>query len=100
MGFSIDGAQKVNLTGVDNDTRRIDRIRLGAVAFVDNGTRGSYFFDDFDSQRILSNVTASAEAAPDNDLVYEDLRAEEVAWEVAEAAKQPPATVFLPVVSR
>jgi len=25
----IDGTQQINLTGVDNDTRRIDRLRLG-----------------------------------------------------------------------
>ena len=47
----IDGTQKTNLTGVDNDARRIDRVRLGALAGVDNGTRGTYFFDAFESRR-------------------------------------------------
>ena len=47
----IDGSQRANLTGVDNDTRRIDRIQLGAVAGIDNGTRGTYYFDIFESRR-------------------------------------------------
>lgn len=47
----IDGAQRANLTGVDNDTRRIDRVRLGAVTGIDSGTRGSYYFDAFESRR-------------------------------------------------
>jgi len=47
----IDGAQKANLTGVDNDTRLIDRIRLGAVAGLDTGTRGTYYFDAFEARR-------------------------------------------------
>lgn len=47
----IDAAQKANLTAVDNDTRRIDSIRLGAVSGIDSGTRGTYTFDDFVSRR-------------------------------------------------
>jgi len=47
----LDGVQKANLIGVDNDTRRIDRARLGAVAGIDTGTRGTYFFDAFESRR-------------------------------------------------
>ncbi|HWQ12322.1 MAG TPA: right-handed parallel beta-helix repeat-containing protein, partial [Roseiflexaceae bacterium] len=46
----IDGAQRADLTGVDNDTRRIERARLGAVAGIDSGTRGAYSFDTFESQ--------------------------------------------------
>jgi hypothetical protein len=51
LTFWIDGVQQADLTGVDNDTRRIDRVRLGAVSGVDNGTRGTYFFDAFESRR-------------------------------------------------
>lgn len=51
LTFSIDGTVKANLTLVDNDTRRIDRVRLGAVSGIDNGTRGVYYFDDFESRR-------------------------------------------------
>jgi len=47
----IDGVQQANLTGVDNDTRRIDQARLGAVSGVDTGTRGTYYFDAFESRR-------------------------------------------------
>jgi hypothetical protein len=47
----IDAAQKANPTTIDNDTRRIDSIRLGAVSGIDSGTRGTYYFDDFVSRR-------------------------------------------------
>jgi hypothetical protein len=47
----IDNVQRANLTGVDNDNRRIDRARLGAVAGIDTGTRGTYYFDAFESRR-------------------------------------------------
>lgn len=52
LTFWIDGVQQADLTGVDNDTRRIDQVRLGAVSGVDNGTRGTYFFDAFESRRL------------------------------------------------
>ena len=51
LALWIDGVQQANLTGVDNDTRRIDRVRLGAVTGVDTGTRGTYYFDSFESRR-------------------------------------------------
>jgi hypothetical protein len=51
LTFWIDGVQQADLTGVDNDTRRIDQVRLGAASGVDNGTRGAYFFDAFESRR-------------------------------------------------
>jgi len=47
----IDGAQQANLTGVDNDTLRVDRARLGALAGIDAGTNGTYYFDAFESRR-------------------------------------------------
>lgn len=47
----IDDTQQASLTGIDNDTRRIDRLRLGAVAGIDTGTRGTYYFDAFESRR-------------------------------------------------
>ncbi len=47
----IDGIQQASLNGIDNDTRRIDRVRLGAVAGLDAGTSGTYFFDAFESRR-------------------------------------------------
>ena len=47
----IDGTQRANLTGVANNTRRIDRVQLGAVAGIDTGTRGTYYFDAIESRR-------------------------------------------------
>jgi hypothetical protein len=51
LTFWLDGAQRANLTGIDNDTRRIDRVRLGATGGIDTGTRGAYYFDAFESRR-------------------------------------------------
>jgi len=47
----IDGVEQADLTSVDNDTWRIDRARLGALAGIDAGTRGIYYFDAFESRR-------------------------------------------------
>lgn len=47
----IDGVLKANKTLIDNASLRIDRVRLGAVAGIDPGTRGIYYFDDFISRR-------------------------------------------------
>ncbi len=47
----IDGVQRANLAQVDNDTRRIDRVQLGAVSGIDTGTRGTEYFDAFESRR-------------------------------------------------
>jgi acid phosphatase type 7 len=49
--FWIDGAEVGNLSGIDSDTRRIDSIQIGAVAEIDAGTRGIYYFDAFESRR-------------------------------------------------
>jgi len=51
LTFWIDGVQRADLTGVDNDTRRINQVRLGAASGVDDGTRGTYYFDEFESRR-------------------------------------------------
>jgi hypothetical protein len=47
----IDGVQSANLTGISNDARRIESVRLGAVAGIDTGTRGTTYFDAFQSSR-------------------------------------------------
>jgi RHS repeat-associated protein len=47
----IDGTQQTGVSGVDNDTRRIDRVRLGAVSGVDATTNGTTYFDAFESRR-------------------------------------------------
>lgn len=52
LTFWIDGTQQADLTGIDNDTRRIERVTLGALASIDAGTRGTYYFDAFESRRL------------------------------------------------
>jgi hypothetical protein len=47
----IDGVQLADITGIGNNTRRIESIRLGAVSGLDSGTRGTEFFDAFESRR-------------------------------------------------
>ena len=47
----IDNVQSGSVSGMDNDTRRIDSVRLGAVAGVKAGTLGTYYIDAFESRR-------------------------------------------------
>ncbi len=47
----VDGTLQATVSGLDNDTRRIDRAELGAVTGIDAGTRGTLYFDTFDSRR-------------------------------------------------
>lgn len=51
LTFWIDGVQRANVTGIDNDTRRIDLIRLGAGSGIDTSTRGTYYFDAYEARR-------------------------------------------------
>jgi hypothetical protein len=51
LALWIDGNLQADLTGIDNDTHRIDRAKLGALSGLDNGTRGTYYFDNFESRR-------------------------------------------------
>ena len=48
----IDNVQQADLVGMDNDTRRVDRARLGALTGIDTGTSGTYYFDAFESRRL------------------------------------------------
>jgi hypothetical protein len=47
----INGTQVANLTGIDNDQQKVDWVALGAVNGIDNATRGTYYFDEFESRR-------------------------------------------------
>ena len=49
--FWIDGVQRASISAVDNDTRRIDYIRMGSVGAAMPTTRGVLFFDQFESTR-------------------------------------------------
>ena len=51
LTFWVDGVQRANLIGVDNDTRHLHHISVGAVSGIDDGTRGTYYFDGFESRR-------------------------------------------------
>jgi tartrate-resistant acid phosphatase type 5 len=51
LTFWIDGLQLANLTGVDNDTWRIDRVRLGATSGINSTTLGVTYLDTFESRR-------------------------------------------------
>jgi hypothetical protein len=51
LTFWLDGIQQANLTNVDNDTRRIDQVRLGAIGGIDTSTRGTYYLDAFEARR-------------------------------------------------
>jgi hypothetical protein len=47
----IDGTQQADITGIDNNTRRVDRARLGPLSSVDAGTSGTAYFDAFEARR-------------------------------------------------
>jgi hypothetical protein len=49
LTFSIDSIERADILTLDNETLRIDRVRLGAVGGIDTTTRGVYFFDSFES---------------------------------------------------
>lgn len=51
LTFWIDGVQKASLSGVDNDTRLLDFIRLGPQAGIVTGTSGIYYFDAYEARR-------------------------------------------------
>ena len=51
LTFWIDGVQVSGVSGITNDTLKIDSVRLGAVNGIDAGTGGTEFFDAFESHR-------------------------------------------------
>ena len=97
LTFWIDNVQRANLTSVDNDTRRIDRARLGPVSGLDSGTRGTYFLDAFESRRTTFIGPASANVGTEP---VEDAPAEVIVEtpRVVSAALQPDAESVLSAV--
>lgn len=69
----IDGMLQTNVLGIDNDTRRIDAIRLGPSNGIDSGTRGVYYLDDFVSRRqsAIGFATVGAAAVLDAEALEE-----------------------------
>ncbi len=51
LTFWIDGIQQSSLPGIDDDSYRMERVRLGLVYISATGTSGTYFFDAFESRR-------------------------------------------------
>jgi len=47
----LDGTLRQTVSGIDNDNLRVDEARLGPLAGIDTGTRGTEFFDAFESRR-------------------------------------------------
>jgi hypothetical protein len=51
LTFWVNGVQIATITGADNDTQKIESVALGAVEGIDTATRGTYYFDAFESYR-------------------------------------------------
>jgi len=47
----VNSVETVTIIGVDNDSQRIEFVALGAVEGIDTTTRGTYYFDAFESYR-------------------------------------------------
>jgi M6 family metalloprotease-like protein len=47
--FTINDVPYADYGNLDNDTMRVERSLMGAVTGVDNGTRGTMYFDEFSS---------------------------------------------------
>lgn len=50
--LSVDGVPSVTMSGAQVGSRRIDRVRFGAISSIDAGTSGTFFLDDFQSFRL------------------------------------------------
>lgn len=66
----IDGVMQANRGNIDNDTFHLDEINLGAVAGIDTGTRGAYYFDAFKSTHTKFIGPALAESV--NELALQE----------------------------
>jgi PKD repeat protein len=106
LGFWINGVQKANLAAVDNDTRRIDSVRLGAVTGIDAGTRGIYYFDAFESRRqTYIGPVAGAQAAAISSTMADPTEVnnwteEEATQEELEPREGLEQEIFLPLVGQ
>ncbi len=68
LSLWIDGVLKQTRSGINNDTRRVDYVRLGPRSGIDSGTRGTYYIDAFELHRQtpigMSGVLADFSAFP------------------------------------
>ena len=51
MNFWVDGVLKGSVTGVDNDSHRLESVKLGIPYSAAAGTSGTMYFDTFESRR-------------------------------------------------
>jgi len=51
ISFWLDGVQSGQISNVDNDKRRVDLVRLGVLSGLNTTTRGTLYFDTFESHR-------------------------------------------------
>jgi hypothetical protein len=51
LGFWIGGVLRQTLSRIDNDTLRVDSVRLGPLSAIPSATRGTVYFDGFVSRR-------------------------------------------------
>jgi hypothetical protein len=51
LNFWIDGVAQGSLSGIDNDTQRMERVRIGLTYIINAGTSGTEYFDRFESRR-------------------------------------------------
>jgi hypothetical protein len=106
LTFLIDGVERANLTGINNHTRRIDWVRLGAVGGIDRRTRGAYYFDAFVSRRQSAigaadgvQVAGISEIDPAEQMPWteEEATPEEMGVSIEENAEPG---IYVPFVSR
>ncbi len=62
----IDGNQKYQLSGIDNDEKSIDYIQMGVLSPTTSTITGTVFFDDFDSNNTAYIGLNSNIQAPEN----------------------------------
>jgi len=111
LTFWIDNLQRAQITGIDNDTRRIDRVRLGAVAGIDAGTLGSTYVDAFVAQRqsyigpagvlAADAVVAPADEGDPNQIFTSDEPTEDAEEEPSESTTDDTDThrIYLPLAT-
>ena len=74
--FWVDNSLTSSVRYLDNDTKRVDSVRLGAVDGIDTGTRGSFYLDDYISRQesYIGPDHAGPELTglPDQNAIFDD----------------------------
>ncbi len=56
MTVWVDGVQKDTIISLDNDTRAVDEMRIGATSSIDAGTSGTYYIDEIKANNDGSEI--------------------------------------------